>query len=80
MSAQAVVEAGRRWAAARATRGLHRGVKPGTALLVGDGRAVPVGFGVATVTPTGCGWDSGAVCFIANGGWFAQSAQILAYC
>jgi len=54
-------------------------VKAGRALLVGDGRTVPAGFGVATVTPTGPGWDSGAVCFTVNGGWFAQSAEILAY-
>jgi hypothetical protein len=77
MPARAVAEASRRPAAARAARELHRGGKPGKALPVG-GRAVPAGFGVATVTPAGPGWDSGAVCFTVNGGWFAQSAEILA--
>jgi hypothetical protein len=60
-------------------RELLRGVKPDRALLVGDGRAVLGGFGVSTVTPTGSGWDSGAVCSTVNGGWFAQSAKILAF-
>jgi hypothetical protein len=63
----------------RTARELHCGVKPEKALLVGDGGAVPTGFGVATVTPTAPGPDSGAVCSTANGGWFAQSAEILAF-
>jgi hypothetical protein len=63
----------------RIARELHRGVRPGRVPLVGDGRAVPAGFGVATAALTGLGPDSGAVCSTVNGGWCAQSAEILAF-
>jgi hypothetical protein len=77
-SMQAVAETSRRQAVTRAARELHCGVKPSEAVLVGDGRAVPAGFGAATFTPSGSGWDSGAVCLTANGGWVARPAEMLA--